>query len=503
VRDDEELDIPIAQVQTGDHLRVRPGEKVPVDGIVESGESRIDESMISGEPLPVAKMAGEPMLAGTINGRGSLLMRAEQVGGDTMLAHIIEAVRNAQASKPAIARLVDKVAAVFVAAIIAIAALSFAIWWVFGPEPSAVYAFTTMMSVLLIACPCALGLATPISIMVGVGRGATAGILIRNAEALELMEKINIVVVDKTGTLTRGKPALTSMMTAAGFDETVLLQLAMSVERFSEHPLAVAVVAAAQERGLEPVVAEKFTAIAGHGIAADVDGRPVLIGNETLMHQHNIDVAGSGLVASAAETAVWVAVDGEPAGLLGIADPLKSTSADALEGLKAEGVEVMMLTGDRHETAEAIAAQLGIERFEAGVLPEGKAAVVRRLQTEGKRVAMAGDGINDAPALAAADVGIAMGTGTDIAIESAGVTLVQGDLGAILRAVRLSRATMRNIRQNLFFAFVYNSAGVPIAAGILYPFTGLLLSPMIAAAAMSCSSLSVVSNALRLKRARL
>lgn len=503
VRADEELDIPLAQVQRGDLLRVRPGEKIPVDALVQSGHSRINESMISGEAMPVNKKEGSEVLAGTLNGNGSLLIQANHVGSDTLLAHMIDAVRQAQASKPAIARLADRVASIFVSSIILIALFTFTIWWVFGPQPSSVYAFTTMMSVLLIACPCALGLATPISIMVGTGRGALEGVLIRNAEALEVMEKVNIVVVDKTGTLTEGKPTLSSIQRTTELDENAVLQLAASIELASEHPLATAIVTEATARKLTLHAIEDFTAIIGKGVCATIHGSVVRLGNATLMQDAGIgidDVIGE--VTSrqhAGETMVYLSMDNRLLALLGVSDPIKASTPDAIIALQAEGIELLMLTGDNRNTAVAVAKKLGIDHIEAEVLPEQKAAVIKQLQEEGYIVAMAGDGINDAAALAQAHVGIAMGTGTDIAIESASITLIKGDINGIVRARNLSRATMRNIRQNLFFAFVYNSAGVPIAAGILYPLFGLLLSPIIAAAAMSLSSVSVVSNALRLK----
>jgi|UPI000367CE13 Cu+-exporting ATPase len=502
VREQQEVDIPVAQVQSGDLLRVRPGEKIPVDGIVSEGESRIDESMISGEPMPVAKAVDDSVLAGTVNGHGSLLIRADHVGSETLLAHLIEAVRQAQASKPAIARLVDRVAAVFVTVIICIALLTFAIWWLFGPSPSSVYAFTTMMSVLLIACPCALGLATPISIMVGSGRGATEGVLIKNASVLEVMEKVDTLVVDKTGTLTEGKPHLTSLLPLAEMEKAELLRFAASVERSSEHPLASAIVAAATEQGISFATAEQFSATPGKGVRAMVEGQKIQIGAQAWMVEEGIHCDDLPTLP-AHESPVLMAVDGKLCALFGIADPIKANTAAVIAELRAEGTEVVMLTGDNPVTAAAIAAQAGIDQFKASLLPEDKTAAIKELQAAGKIVAMAGDGINDAPALAQAHVGIAMGSGTDVAMESAGVTLVRGDLTGILRARRLSRATMRNIRQNLFFAFIYNAIGVPIAAGALYPIFGILLSPMFAAAAMSLSSVSVVSNALRLRKVKL
>ena len=502
-----EIDIPISQVRVGDILRVRPGEKVPVDGRVTEGQSVLDESIISGESMPVLKSAGDAVIGGTINATGSLLIQAEQIGHDTVLAHIIDTVRIAQASKPAIAKLADRVASIFVTAIISIALLTFVIWWFFGPEPSSVYAFTTMMSVLLIACPCALGLATPISIMVGTGRGATAGILIKNAEVLEMLEKVTTVVVDKTGTLTEGKPSLSTLHSIGAMAEDDLLSQAASLEQGSEHPLAAAVLEAAKERELSLETVDDFAALPGKGVQGLMNQQTLLLGNATLMNDADIKICEHAELVEqhqqAGETVIYLAVNGALAGLIGISDPIKTTTQEAITALHDEGIEVVMLTGDNHNTAQAVATKLGIKHFEAEVLPEQKAAVIKQLQDEGNIVAMAGDGINDAPALAQAHVGIAMGTGTDVAMESAGLTLIKGDLNGIVRARRLSRATMKNIRQNLFFAFVYNSAGVPIAAGILYPFFGLLLSPVIAAAAMSCSSVSVITNALRLRSTKL
>jgi len=502
-----EMDIPISQVRAGDILRVRPGEKVPVDGSVTEGQSALDESIISGESMPVLKSSGDAVIGGTINGTGSLLIQAEQVGHDTVLAHIIDTVRIAQASKPSIAKLADRVASIFVSAIIGIALLTFSIWWFFGPEPSSVYAFTTMMSVLLIACPCALGLATPISIMVGTGRGATAGVLIKNAEALEVLEKVTTVVVDKTGTLTEGKPTLSTLQSIGDLSEDDLLSLAASLEQGSEHPLATAVLQAAKERDVTLVSVDDFSALPGKGIQGSLDQQTVLLGNAQLMIDAGIGISEHDTLVKehqqGGETVMYLTVNGALAGLIGVSDPVKTSSLEAIQALHDEGVEVVMLTGDNHHTAAAVASKLGIKHFEAEVLPEQKAAVIKQLQDEGKTVAMAGDGINDAPALAQAHVGIAMGTGTDVAMESAGITLIKGDLTGIVRARRLSRSTMKNIRQNLFFAFVYNSAGVPIAAGILYPFFGLLLSPVIAAGAMSLSSVSVITNALRLRSTKL
>ncbi len=506
--DGSEHDVPMEAVQVGDVLRIRPGEKVPVDGVVLEGDSHVDESMVTGEPVPVRKSAGDALIGATVNGNGALLMRAEKIGADTLLAQIVGMVAEAQRSRAPIQKLADTVAGYFVPAVVSVAALTFVIWWFFGPEPRLAHAVINAVAVLIIACPCALGLATPISIMVGTGRGATAGVLIKNAEALEIMEKVDTVVVDKTGTLTEGKPTLTRLTPFADDDESTLLQWAATLEQGSEHPLAAAIVAAASERGIRLGKAEDFTAVTGKGVRATVDGHTVLLGNLALMQAAAINVDASIIETMEAqqqqgETVMLLAVDGRLCASLGVSDPIKATTADAVRALHDEGVQVVMLTGDNRHTARAVADKLGIDRVEAEVLPDQKAAVVQALQAEGRTVAMAGDGINDAPALAQAHVGIAMGTGTDVAMESAGVTLVKGDLNGIVRARRLSRATMKNIRQNLFFAFIYNSAGVPIAAGILYPVFGLLLSPVIAAAAMSLSSVSVISNALRLRSTRL
>jgi len=507
LRDGGEEDIPLEQVQPGDRLRVRPGEKVPVDGTVLEGSSGIDESMITGESIPVGKGPGSAVIGATVNGTGSLVMRAEHVGSETLLAQIVKMVSQAQRSRAPIQRLADRVAGWFVPAVIAIAILTFAAWSVFGPEPRLAHALVNAVAVLIIACPCALGLATPIAIMVGTGRGAQAGVLIKNAEALELLEKVDTLVVDKTGTLTDGKPRVVSVAAAPGQDENELLRLVASLEQGSEHPLAAAVVEAAKSRGLTLASGGDFQSHTGRGVSGRVDGRNVLIGNERLLHESGL--SGAMLAWKAEElrhkgqTVVLIAVDGQEAGLIGIADSIKDSAAQALRDLKREGLRVLMLTGDNRATAEAVAKTLGITEFEADVLPEKKSEMVKRLQKEGRTVAMAGDGINDAPALAQADVGIAMGTGTDIAIESGGITLVKGDLAGIVRARKLSQATMRNIRQNLFFAFLYNSLGVPIAAGVLYPFFGLLLSPILAAAAMSLSSVSVITNSLRLRKLKL
>ena len=502
---DEEL--PLDRVKVGDRLRIRPGDSVPVDGAVLEGRSAVDESMVTGESMPVVKEPGAKLIGGTINGAGGLVMRAEKVGADTMLARIVHMVAEAQRSRAPIQRLTDVVAAWFVPAVIAAAALAFAAWMIWGPPPAFSYALVAAVSVLIIACPCALGLATPMSIMVGVGRGARMGILIKNAEALERFEKIDTLVVDKTGTLTEGKPHVVSILPGEGFDETALLSLAACLERSSEHPLGAAILAKASERGLTLRDVADFTAIPGKGVAGKIGGRPVALGNAQLLEEFGVAVAGlesqaAGLRREGA-TVVFAAVDGRPAGVIAIADPIKATTPDAISRLIADGIRIVMLTGDTLTTAQAVAAKLGIADIEAEILPEQKNAVVRRLKSEGRVVAMAGDGINDAPALAEADVGVAMGSGTDIAMASAGVTLVKGDLAGIARAMALSRATMRNIRQNLALAFVYNLLGVLLAAGALYPAFGLLLSPVVAAAAMSFSSVSVVGNALRLRRVRL
>ena len=508
VRDDgTEEDIPLEAVQPGDTLRVRPGEKVPVDGTVIDGDSHVDESMVTGESMPVAKTAGEKLIGATVNGTGSLLMRAEKVGADTLLAQIVNMVAEAQRSRAPIQRLADVVSGYFVPTVVGIAIIAFVVWGLWGPEPRLAFAIVNAVAVLIIACPCALGLATPISIMVGTGRGAMAGVLIKNAEALEIMEKVDTLVVDKTGTLTEGKPKLVSIVAVDGFHEHEALQLAASLERASEHPLAEAIVRGAEDKGIDLTPANDFQSVTGKGVTGTVDGHTVALGNIKLLESLNIDVGDLPSQAdqqrAEGHTVMLLAIDGKAAGLIGVADPIKDSTPEAIRNLHKEGVQVVMLTGDNQTTANAVAAKLNIDRVEAEVLPDQKVAIVKQLQAEGRVVAMAGDGINDAPALAQAQVGIAMGTGTDVAMESAGVTLVKGDLRGIVRARRLSRATMRNIRQNLFFAFIYNSAGVPIAAGLLYPLFGLLLSPMIAAAAMSFSSVSVITNALRLRRARL
>ncbi|MBP1778180.1 MAG: heavy metal translocating P-type ATPase, partial [candidate division NC10 bacterium] len=503
----EDQEVALDVVVVGDRLRVRPGDKVPVDGEIVEGKSSVDESMVTGESMPVAKEPGAKVIGGTVNQTGSFVMRAEKVGRDTMLAQIVQMVADAQRSRAPIQRLADVVAAWFVPAVIGIAVLAFIGWLLWGPDPALSYGLVAAVAVLIIACPCALGLATPMSIMVGVGRGAGAGVLIKNAEALERFEKVDTLVVDKTGTLTEGKPRVTAVISADGIEKDELLRLAASLERGSEHPLAGAILAAAQEKRLTLGEVQDFNAPTGKGVTGNVDGKRVVLGNATLLADLGIDVGALTQRAEAfraeGATVILAAVDGRAAGLLAIADPIKPSTPDAIRALKEDGIRVVMLTGDNRTTAQAVAAKLGIADVEAEVLPENKGRVVKHLRDMGRVVAMAGDGVNDAPALAAADVGIAMGTGTDVAMESAGVTLLKGDLRGIVRARRLSEATMRNIRQNLFFAFVYNVAGVPVAAGVLYPMFGILLSPIIAAAAMSLSSVSVVSNALRLRRVEL
>ncbi|MCB2141336.1 heavy metal translocating P-type ATPase [bacterium] len=508
VREDgSEADIPLEQVQLGDKIRIRPGEKIPVDGKVLEGRSNIDESMITGEPMPVEKEVGDSLIGATINQTGGLLMGAEKVGSDTMLAQIVQMVSEAQRSRAPIQKLADLVAGWFVPVVVVIAILTFIIWSIWGPAPAMTYALVNAVAVLIIACPCALGLATPMSVMVGVGRGAQVGVLIRDAESLEVMEKIDTLVVDKTGTLTEGRPKLVSVEPAQGIEETDLLKLAAALERGSEHPLAAAIVKGAEERSVALGEARDFESVTGEGVRGRVEDRAVALGNQRMMESDSIDL---GALTQRAEelrgdgqTVMFVAFDGRPAGLLGVADPIKDSTDEAVRLLHEEGIEIIMLTGDSRTTAEAVARKLGIDRVEAEVLPEQKNEVIRKLQNEGRTVAMAGDGINDAPALAQAHVGIAMGTGTDVAMQSAGVTLIKGDLRGIAKARRLSHGTMRNIRQNLFFAFIYNTLGVPVAAGVLYPFFGILLSPIIAAAAMSLSSVSVVGNALRLRRIKL
>jgi P-type Cu+ transporter len=506
-KDGSETDVPLDQVQPGDLLRVRPGEKVPVDGTVVEGTTSVDESMVSGEPIPVEKRAGDRVIGATVNGTGSLVMRAERVGAETLLAQIVRMVSEAQRSRAPIQKLADVVAGYFVPTVVVAAVITFVIWALVGPEPRMAHGLINAVAVLIIACPCALGLATPMSIMVATGKGATAGVLFKNAETIEIMRKVDTLVVDKTGTLTEGKPKLVTVTPAEGGSEKDLLRLAASLERGSEHPLAAAIVAGAAERRVELAKAEDFSSRTGKGVVGQIDGRRVALGNRKLLEELGVDPGGLAAKAEAmraeGQTVMFVVADGRQAGLLGVADPIKKTTLEAIGRLHEEGIRVVMLTGDSRTTAEAVARTLKIDDVVAEVLPDQKAESVKRFQGEGRVVAMAGDGINDAPALAQAQVGIAMGTGTDVAMESAGVTLVKGDLRGIVRARRLSRATMRNIKQNLFFAFVYNAVGVPIAAGVLYPAFGLLLSPMIAAAAMSFSSVSVVSNALRLRRVQL
>lgn len=510
--DGSEADVPLAAVRPGDRLRVRPGERVPTDGRIVDGATSLDESLVTGEPIPAARGPGDRVTGGTVNGTGSFIMEAERVGADTLLAHIVRLVREAQRSRAPIQRLADRAAAWFVPAVLAVAAVTFVVWAIFGPPPALALGTVNAVAVLIIACPCALGLATPMSIMVGVGRGALEGVLIRTAEALEIFENVNTLVVDKTGTLTEGRPRLESVLAAPGFTETEVLRLAAGLERASEHPLATAIIAGAAARGIAlPEVAD-FQSFPGKGVAGRVDGRACLLGTPRFLEERGVEAgafAEASLTGSAedlrrrGETTVLLAVDGRAAGLVGVADPIKASTPEALRQLREEGIEIILVSGDQRATAEAVGKTLGLSRIMAEVLPGEKAEVVRRLQAEGRIVAMAGDGVNDAPALAAAHVGIAMGAGADIAMESAAVTLPAGDLRGIVRARRLSRATMRNIRQNLFFAFIYNTCGITLAAGVLYPWTGLLMSPMIASAAMSASSLSVVGNALRLRRARL
>ena len=503
--DEEEIDI--AMVLTGDRIRVRPGEKIPTDGIVLEGGSAVDESMISGEALPIEKSTGDALIGGTLNGNGALVMEATRVGRDTMLSQIVQMVADAQRSRAPIQGLADKVAGFFVPAVVGIAVLAFVVWAIWGPDPALAYGLVVAVSVLIIACPCALGLATPMSIMVGTGRGAQAGVLIKDAEALELMEKIDTLVVDKTGTLTEGKPKLVAVLPEAGHDEAEVLRLAASLERGSEHPLAEAIVKGAEARGVEMVNAEDFEAITGMGVKGVVDGKAVALGNAKMVAEMGLDGGALADTANArrdeGETVMFIMLEGKIAGLVSVADPVKETTPAALKALHAEGFRIIMVTGDNERTAKAVAGKLGIDEIRADVMPEDKARIIKELQDQGHKVAMAGDGVNDAPALAQADVGIAMGTGADVAIESAGFTLIKGNLDGIVRARRLSRATMNNIRQNLFFALIYNAAGVPIAAGVLFPFFGILISPMFAAAAMSLSSVSVISNALRLRSVKI
>jgi P-type Cu+ transporter len=502
---DEE--IPLEQVHRGDRLRVRPGDRIPVDGTVEEGSSAVDESMITGESMPVEKVPGAKVVGGTVNQTGSFVMRAEKLGSETLLAQIVSMVAQAQRSRAPIQSLADKVSGYFVPAVVLVAILTFIVWAAWGPEPRFAHALVNAVAVLIIACPCALGLATPMAVMVGTGRGARAGVLVRNAAALEAMEKVDTLVLDKTGTLTEGKPRVTGIVAGPGFDEGEVLRLAASLERSSEHPLAAAVVRAAEERGLKPGAASDFTSLTGQGVRGHIESREVAVGSAALLETMRLDA--SSLAGKADElrrrgqTVMFVAISGQPAGLIAVADAIKESAREAVQALKSRGLRLVMLTGDNRATAEAIARELGISEFEAEVLPERKSEIVKKLQGEGRVVAMAGDGINDAPALALADVGIAMGTGTDVAMESGDIVLVKGDLRGIARTRNLSRGVMRNIRQNLFFAFIYNLLGVPIAAGILYPSLGLLLQPVLAAAAMSFSSVSVIANALRLRRAKL
>jgi Cu+-exporting ATPase len=501
-------EVPLDQVKVGDRLRVVPGDKVPVDGVVVEGHSSVEESMITGEPLPVEKKVGDPVTSGTVNGTGSFVMKAERVGSDTLLGQIVTMVAEAQRSRAPIQGLVDKVSAIFVPAVLVVSVITFAVWLWSGPEPKLAHAIINAVAVLIIACPCALGLATPMSIMVGVGRGAQLGVLIKNAEALERLEKVNTLVVDKTGTLTEGKPRLMDVLPVNGFEAKEFLRLAASLEQGSEHPLAAAIVMGAREQQLTLEEAKDFRSITAGGVLSHVSGRAVIVGKPDCLRNENI----SGLEALEAsaiklqedgKTVMFVAIDGKPAGILAVADPIKATTAEAIKSLHTLGLQLVMLTGDNRRTASAVAKQLGIDAVEAEIEPAGKVAHIKKLRDEGKHVAMAGDGINDAPALSEAEVGIAMGTGTDVAMQSAGITLVKGDLRGIAQAIRLSRATMSNIRQNLVFAFLYNALGIPIAAGVLYPFFGLLLSPIIAGAAMSLSSVSVITNALRLRRMKL
>jgi Cu+-exporting ATPase len=505
--DGTELDVPLEHIQVGDVLRVRPGEKVPVDGVVTDGESSVDESLTTGEPIPVEKSPGARVVGGTINGTGTLVMRAERVGGETLLAQIVRMVSEAQRSRAPVQKLADRVAGYFVPTVVLIAVLTFVVWAVVGPQPRMAHALLNAVAVLIIACPCALGLATPMAIMVGTGRGATAGILVKNAEALETLEKADTVVVDKTGTLTEGRPKVVAVIAAPGFDDAAILRIAATLERASEHPLAAAILARAKERGVGPGESSEFQSRTGKGVLAKIGAQTAALGNRALFVELNISVDALEEKArqreAEGETVMFVAIDRHAAGLITVADPIKASTAEAIAQLHRDGISVVMLTGDSRATSEVVALKLGIETVFAGVLPEQKNEIVKQLQAEGHIVAMAGDGVNDAPALSQADVGIAMGTGTDVAIESAGITLLQGDLRGLARARKLSRATMRNIRQNLFFAFAYNMLGVPIAAGVLYAFFGLLLSPILASAAMAFSSVSVITNALRLRTIKL
>ena len=505
--DGSESDVLLELVQVGDRLRVRPGEKIPVDGVVVEGASAVDESMLTGEPIPVAKESGDKVIGATINGTGGLVVEASRVGADTLLAQIVQMVAAAQRSRAPIQKLADTVAGYFVPVVVLVAMVTFIVWALLGPPPAMAYALINAIAVLIIACPCALGLATPMSIMTATGKGASVGVLFKDAEAIEVMRKVDTLVVDKTGTLTEGKPRLVSVEPSPGVDEATLLRLAATLERGSEHPLAAAIVAGAAEREVALGKVESFASVTGKGVTGEIDGKQVALGNQALLESLSVE---SGALAERAEelraegqTVMFLAVDGTLAGIVGVADPIKESTPEAIAALQAEGVRIVMLTGDSETTAKAVAAKLGLDEVIAGVLPEQKAQTIKRLQSEGRVVGMAGDGVNDAPALAQAQVGIAMGTGTDVAMQSAGITLVKGDLRGLLRARKLSRATMRNIRQNLFFAFIYNGVGIPVAAGVLYPAFGLLLSPMLAAAAMSFSSVSVVLNALRLNRIEL
>jgi Cu+-exporting ATPase len=508
VQDDgTEEDIPLEHVKVGDTLRIRPGDKVPIDGVVVEGESNIDESMVTGEPIAIAKKKGDKVIGATVNATGSLLIRAEKVGADTLLSQIVDMVANAQRSRAPIQKLADVVSGYFVPIVVIIALLAFGAWYIWGPEPRLAYAVVSAVAVLIIACPCALGLATPVSIMVGTGKGASMGVLIKDAEALETLEKVDTLVVDKTGTLTEGKPKLVTVEVEEGVDEDLLLKAVATLEQSSEHPLAEAIVEGVKERGIRLSKTKAFQSITGEGVTGEVDGVKVAIGNYKLLEGLGIEV---GTLQNSAETyrkegqtVILIAMDGKASGIVGVMDPIKESTPQAIEQLHKQAITVVMLTGDNAITAQAVASKLGIDRVEAEVSPEDKARIVTELQNEGKVVAMAGDGVNDAPALAKAHVGIAMGTGTDVAMESAGVTLVKGDLTGIVRAIKLSRGTMSNIRQNLFFAFVYNAIGVPVAAGVLYPVFGILLSPVIAAAAMSFSSVSVIANSLRLRNLKL
>ncbi|MGZ7053784.1 MAG: copper-translocating P-type ATPase, partial [Candidatus Angelobacter sp.] len=505
--DGSDEEVPLEHVQRGDHLRVRPGDRIPVDGTVEEGRSAVDESMITGESMPAEKGSGAKVVGGTVNQTGSFIMRAEKLGSETLLAQIVHMVAEAQRTRAPIQSLADKVSGFFVPAVLLVAALTFIGWAIWGPDPRLAHALVNAVAVLIIACPCALGLATPMAVMVGTGRGAHGGVLVRNAEALELMEKVDTLVLDKTGTLTEGKPRLTQVIALERIQENDLLRLVASLERASEHPLAAAIMKAAEQRGLQPSATANFESITGKGVIGRVEGREVAVGNAALFEARRISVEDmlnrADELRHQGQTVMLAAVDGRPAGLIAVADPIKGSAREAVASLKRSGLRLVMLTGDNRATAEAIAKELEITEFEAEVLPEQKLAIVKRLQSEGRIVAMGGDGVNDAPALAQANVGIAMGTGTDVAMESGDITLIKGDLNALIRARNLSRATMRNIRQNLFFAFIYNLLGVPIAAGVLYPFTGLLLQPVFAAAAMSFSSVSVIANALRLRSAKL